>query len=115
MKTMQEILDLALDSGLYVSREEYENLKLNLFDDRSYYMCDVLETICADGVITEEELNFSSDEIAKYIQESKYNAYCMSFFLSKNSLPSSHEDKIKIYKDWSNKPKISVQDTVNSV
>lgn len=115
MKSIQEILDLALESGLYVSREEYDKMKLNLCDDHSYYMCDVLGTICADGVITEEELNLSSDEIAKYIQDSKYNASCMSFFLEKNSLPSSHEDKLEIYKDWENKPKISVQDTVNSV
>ena len=115
MKTMQEILDLALDSMLYISREEYDLLELPLGDDHSYYMCDILVTIYWDGLITQEERDFATDEIAKYIGENKYNASCMSLFLQKHSLPSSHEDKVKIYKNWDLRPKIALQNSSNIV
>lgn len=102
MKTMQEILNLALESTLYISREEYDLLDLPLDDNHSYYMCDVLENIYTDELITREEHEFATDEIAKYIGEK--HAGCMSLFLQKNSLPSSHEDKVKIYKNWNLRP-----------
>ena len=113
MKTMQEILDLALDSMLYISREEYDKLKLYLNDDHSYYMCDVLQIIYSDDLITREEYEFATDEIAEYIGEK--HAGCMSLFLQKNSLPSSHEDKVKIYKNWDLRPKKALQNSLDVV
>lgn len=111
MKSIQEILDLALESTLYISREEYDLLELPLDDNHSYYMCDILVTIYSDGLITQEEREFATDEITNYINSDSENSeyvYSLERFLEKNSLPSSHEDKIKIYKNW-NLRKMSVQ------
>ena len=101
MKTVQEILDLALKSTLYVSREEYDLLNVDLDDEHSYYMCDVLGSLEKYGDITSEEHQLVIDSIENYIDP---GYWCLGTHLENSNLPNSHEDKIKIYKDWENKP-----------
>ena len=114
---MQEILDLALESTLYISREEYDKSKLTLCDNHSYYMCDVLEEIHYQGIITAQELQNVSSEIIDYINSDSENleVYSLESFLEKNSLPSTHEDKIKIYKNWDLRPEIALQNGLDDV
>lgn len=109
MRSMQEILNLALESTLYISREEFDKLKLNLCDVHSYYMCDVLEALCDRDIITEQELQKVISEITKYINSDSENSedvYSLESFLEKKNLPSSHYDKIKIYKNWDLRPMV---------
>lgn len=116
MKSMQEILDLALESNLYISREEFDKLKLPLNDVHSYYMCDVLETLHNRDIITTQELQKVTSEITKYINSDSENpgdVYSLESFLKEHSLPSSHEDKIKIYKNWDLRPKIAFQNSLD--
>lgn len=118
MKSIQEILNLALESNLYISREVYDLQELPLDDDHSYYMCDILGTLHDQNIITTQELHKVCSEITNYINSDSENSgdvYSLESFLEKNSLPSSHEDKIKIYKDWKNKPKISVRSMDDAV
>lgn len=117
MKSIQEILDLALESTLYISREEYDLLDLPVDDVHSYYMCDVLEELCDRGIITAQELQNVSSEIIDYINSDSENlgeVYSLESYLKEHSLPSSHEDKIKIYKNW-NLRQMSVQSMDNAV
>lgn len=111
MKSIQEILNLALESTLYISREEYDLLKLPLDDDHSYYMCDILDTLCDRDIITAQEFHKATSEINEYINSDSENlgeVYSLESFLKEHSLPSTHEDKIKIYKNWDLRP-IGVQ------
>lgn len=103
MKSIQEILNLALESTLYVSREEYDLLDLPLDDNHSYYMCDILEELHYQGIITAQEFHDVTSEIIDYINSDSDNlgeVYSLESFLKEHSLPSTHEDKIKIYKNW---------------
>lgn len=107
MKSIQEILNLALESTLYISREVYDLQDLPLDDDHSYYMCDVLEELHNQDIITAQELHKVTSEINEYINSDSENSedvYSLESFLQKHSLPSSHEDKIKIYKNWDLRP-----------
>ena len=107
IRSLQEILDLALESNLYISREEYDLLDLPLDDVHSYYMCDILEELQYQDIITYQELQKVTSEITNYINSDSENSedvYSLESFLEKKSLPSSHEDKIKIYKNWNLRP-----------
>lgn len=106
MKSIQEILDLALESTLYISREEYDLRDLPLDDVHSYYMCDILRTLYDRDIITEEEFHDACSEIIDYINSDSENleVYSLESFLQKHSLPSSHEDKVKIYENWNLRP-----------
>ena len=117
MKSIQEILNLALESTLYISREEYDLLELPIDDNHSYYMCDVLEELQNQGIITAQELEKVSSEIIDYINSDSENlgeVYSLESYLVEHSLPSSHEDKVKIYENWDLRP-MSVQSMDNVV
>ena len=91
MKTVQEVLDLAISLRYY--RDE----------GKDRYMCLALETMLAHKVVTLEEYLSAVAEIDTYVgfEGTLYNK------LSYNNLPSTFEDRLTIYSNWSLRPTLT--------
>jgi hypothetical protein len=104
MRTMQEILNVVIESGVYrplPTNDFY--IPFHMVGYGSYYMCD-----CVDHcyqilkLISEDEHTLVIDNIRKYIDY----RFSLEGVLYKNNLPSSFESRLVIYKDWDNRPKL---------
>ena len=91
VKTVQEVLNLAISLGYYrdVGRDKF--------------MCLALETMLSHKVITLEEHLNTEAEIAIYVG----NAGTLRNKLCINSLPSEYEDRLTIYSNWSLRPTLT--------
>lgn len=88
MKTVQEVLNLAISLGYY---RDAGNAK---------FMCLALETVLAHKVITLEEYLNTVSEIDNYVGY----AGTLHNKLYINDLPRDFEDRLTIYSNWSLRP-----------
>lgn len=91
MKTIQQIFDTVIDNGLYEDS-----------------MCPSLGKAKNRLLITEEEYQKADKAIYNYMKKlNKYVDYRFTPLrdvLWQKGLPFSYEDRLKIYRDWKNRP-----------
>lgn len=104
MKTTQEIFNLAISTGLYGPDAVRILCPDNKWRDAKRHMCFSLQHLYYSKQITNEEYAQADREINRYLREFGY----LPSALEANSLPSSFQDRLAIYKDWENRPKLEV-------
>ena len=96
MRTVQEIFDTVIETGHYGKRRQGVICET--------YMCFALSNACRRNVITSEESDFAHDLIRGYLTDS----VTLKGALSYSSLPSSKDDRLAVYQNWENRPKLNV-------
>ena len=96
MRTVQEIFDTVIQTGHYGKRKQGVICET--------YMCFALTNACRHQVITSEESDFAHDLIKDYLTESA----TLKGALGYNRLPSSSDDRLALYQNWENRPKLGV-------
>lgn len=97
MKTIQEIFNTVINSGVYPQKEEF--------------MCCALDECIKINLISESEADFAQEEIRKYIKAID-ETDAMSICLRRQGIaygfgsPELRELMLRIYSDWSNKAEI---------
>lgn len=105
MKTIQEIFDLAINTGLYgADTDKTVYCPDGQEREVSRYMCFSLISLRWAGHITEEEGEVAKSEIEYYLSEFGYLADALSY----HGLPYSFEDCLAVYKDWENRPRLKM-------
>ena len=105
MKTTQEIFNLAISTGLYSdSVKRYVKCSDGIERLSTPHMCFALISLEYSGQITPDEHYQAVMEIEKYLTDWGY----LEEALVSNDLPSSFQDRLAIYKDWENRPKLEV-------
>lgn len=93
MRTVQEIFNLAIETGAYS--------KL----DGERFMCLALDGMRYDGQITIGECQLAENEIERYLTYLGRKGGALEPALERSGLPFSFEDRLKIYQNWENRPK----------
>ena len=93
LDSVQEIFDKVIDNGYYTSIAGNEKFKY------SNYMCYSLKYAYEDNIITKKDFFLARKEIEQYIGMSGLESV-----LSWNRLPSNYDDRLKIYRNWEDKP-----------
>lgn len=93
MRTIQETLNVVLDSGLYDEKEA-------VFDS-SKYMCVALEKAEGQELITPKERIKATDSIQSYIKGNITLRAALA--LSKTKTKKTHT---QIFRDWKNRPRL---------
>lgn len=95
-RSIQEIFNVVIEEGFYKSTS------------RSL-MCSAIVDAFDAGVISLKEKDAAHEAIRDYLaQTGEYDPIFLksAFFLS--GLPYSFEDRLAIYKDWENRPKLKL-------
>lgn len=98
-RTTQEVFNIILDSGMYVSKPDYVEV-----DETSMFMCHCILYARDLNLITSIEEKQTIASIAEYIKDRPRMSLAEK--LKKNNLPNSYQDRLAIYRDWANKPKL---------
>lgn len=98
-KTIQQVFDLAIETGAYD------------FDNR--YMCHAIDTLAVQGLIADHESIKVKTAINKYIGQVIYEdgskVISLHSALSIRKIPNDFYDRLAIYKDWANRPRLSAR------
>lgn len=91
MNDIQETLNKVIDSGIYRT------------NDFSSLMCVAIGRAVSLGLVSAKEAIKTENAICEYIKP--YGSLSPALF--NNGLPYEFNDKLKIYKDWANRPKLN--------
>lgn len=100
---MQRILNLAIDSGAYGPVNNYDT-RGDYDKDQSSSMCDAIYTAHMKRLISYDEYARATRTIAKWLSNSKSGRAYLEATLMDFGMPYEFEDRLKIYKDWANRP-----------
>ncbi len=89
-KTTQEIFNIVIDNGYYGTEASH----------REDFMCIALFSAYINKVITKDELAKATDEIDDYLN----GVPLLRLYLLDRDLPHSFNDRLAIYRDWTNRP-----------
>lgn len=105
MKTTQEIFNLAIAIGLY-GKNPHQVIQCPDGIERlsTPHMCFALISLEFSGQITFCEHYQAETEIQEYLANWGY----LEEALRANDLPSNFQDRLAIYMDWENRPKLEV-------
>jgi len=101
MKNLQEIFNQAIDLGYYQGHRG------------KIYMCFALSDMREDSVISAWECFRARRKIKQYMYEidhakSGYSYACtLELSLHRRGLPCEDNDRLAIYKDWKNRPRVT--------
>lgn len=85
---LQKTFDKVIDGGFY--------------SPDNYYMCFALDGAKKCGAISSREHLAAEKQVSRYL-----GGWCsLEGALRKNGLPNSYDDRLKIYRDWANRPKL---------
>ncbi|MGL4517043.1 MAG: hypothetical protein ACRCUH_10190 [Shewanella sp.] len=102
---IQNILDRVIDGGYYTG--------LSVQDVSSQYMCLALKYAARADVIAEDEYVNARKLIEEYLPTNIKNSTLRGALIEIGQ-PSCHADRLRIYRDWANRPALSGQE-VNCV
>lgn len=96
VRSIQEIFNVVIEEGFYKSPS-------------CSLMCFALIDAFDAGVISSEEMDAAHEAIRNYLtQTGEYNPIFLKSALFLSGLPYSFEDRLAIYKDWDNRPKLKL-------
>lgn len=105
MRTTQEIFNLAISTGLYSDGvKRYVECPDGIERLSTPHMCFALISLEFSGQITFCEHYQAETEIQEYLANWGY----LEEALLSNDLPFSFKDRLAIYMDWENRPKLEV-------
>lgn len=87
-RSVQEIFDAVIDGGFYTEREDL--------------MCFSLGGACFEGVISKKEREIAAGSIQSYLRP----YYSLESKLSCYDLPNKFPNRLAIYRDWANRPRL---------
>lgn len=101
MRTVQEIFNLAIESGAYANAEKYDE---DGYVKSSRYMCIAVEYLARTYKITAEEYEMTKQAIENYLK----GFYSLASALIASRFSYKYEATLAIYEDWNSKPKLTV-------
>lgn len=87
-RSVQEIFDAVIDGGFYT--------------ERVYYMCFSLQGAYSEGVISKKEMCIAGRSIKSYLGR----RYSLESLLLEHGLPRKFSDRLSIYRNWANRPRL---------
>lgn len=97
---IQNILDRVIDGGHYTG--------LSVHGISSQYMCLALKLAVRANVIEKDEYVGTLSRLENYLPANIKNATLRGALVNAG-LPSCHADRLRIYRDWANRPMLSGQ------
>lgn len=94
MRTVQEVFNDVIDEGFYFDESTYGK--------SARHMCGALYYAWYNGHITEAEYQRADAEIREYLQDHAFLRYALEV----TGLPHEYEDRLAIYRNWANRPKL---------
>ena len=93
MRSIQEVFNLAIAHAGY--------------PEVNGYMCSAVAVLRRDNRISVEERDSTWYSIDDYLEPAK--SVFLEWALRAKGLPSTPNDRLAIYKDWANRPKLSAE------
>lgn len=112
MRSVQELFNLIIDKGYY---GEERAVKTSEGTPASELMCHAISYASTDKIISLGEKQRLTKAVQSYIRP--FFEVTLKHHLETLGRPSTLEDRIKIYRDWENRPTTKltdVQDTVSN-
>jgi len=100
----QEILNLVIDGGFYTDSEETRC--------KSVFMCIAIKYAMIAGVVTEADYDTARNSIEEWLCNVGNLSVdvVLEDALEDVGIPNTYEERLKIYRDWDNRPLFKIGD-----